>query len=213
MEPDTAPLTSVQQQVIDALAAGASLCDTADAHKIHRTTVYRWSKTIPRFKAALDLQRAELALGHREALQTLSNCALESLMQILANPKASPSIIFKTAKFILERNQPGKSGWSMAESSAAGNAEPRDSAAAEGQSSDVVEDFILNHEEEIVPEPPPEPAACNTMQHENVVSQPDVASGHSAGPSRLSKVEALKRVRELDAELMQELQLPRHLRL
>ena len=44
---DNPPLTSVQQCVVDALAAGSTLTDAAETYGVHRVTIYRWMKTSP----------------------------------------------------------------------------------------------------------------------------------------------------------------------
>lgn len=82
------PLTSIQQQVVDTLAAGASLSYAAETHHVYRIPIYRWMKTIPQFKAVLELERAEFILARRN-LQNRQN--------------------------ILERNKSSKPGWCVAE--------------------------------------------------------------------------------------------------
>src|SRR5450631_1553701 len=108
-------LTTVQQCVIDALAAGATLTDAAEANNINRATIYRWMKTRKEFSTALHHARAEFVLARRDDLHYLSNRALEILLVILNNPKSSPAVLLRTAMFILQRPQLPKTGWSMPE--------------------------------------------------------------------------------------------------
>jgi uncharacterized protein (DUF1778 family) len=108
-------LTTVQQCVIDALAAGATLTAAAEANNINRATIYRWMKTRKEFSTALHHARAEFVLARRDDLHYLSNRALEILLVILDNPKSSPAVLLRTAMFILQRPQLPKTGWSMPE--------------------------------------------------------------------------------------------------
>jgi hypothetical protein len=112
---DSPPLSSVQQCVVDALAAGSTLTDAAEAYSVHRVTIYRWMKTCQPFSAALHRARAEFVLARRDDLHQLSNRALETLLAILDNPKSSPAVLLRTAVFILQRPQMPKTGWSMPE--------------------------------------------------------------------------------------------------
>ena len=112
---DTPLLTSVQQCVVNALAAGTTLTSAAETFNVHRVTIYRWMKTSKPFLDALHRGRAEFVLARRDDLYQLSNRALEILMAILDNPKASPAVLLRTAMFILQRPQLPKTGWSMPE--------------------------------------------------------------------------------------------------
>jgi hypothetical protein len=112
---DTPPLTTVQQCVVNALAAGSTLTDAAEAYGVHRVTIYRWMKSSKPFSAALHRARAEFVLARRDDLHHLSNRALETLLAILDNPRSSPAVLLRTAIFILQRPQLPKTGWSMPE--------------------------------------------------------------------------------------------------
>jgi hypothetical protein len=112
---DTPPLTTVQQCVVNALAAGSTLTDAAEAYGVHRVTIYRWMKTCKPFSAALHRARAEFVLARRDDLYHLSNRALETLLAVLDNPTSSPAVLLRTAMFILQRPQLPKTGWSMPE--------------------------------------------------------------------------------------------------
>jgi hypothetical protein len=212
------PLTSVQQQIVDDLAAGASFSAVAEAHHINRVTIYRWTKTIPQFKAALELSRVEFILARRDDLQLLTSRALDSLMQILENPKSSPAVLFKTARMILERNKSSQPGWCVAEPYPNGDGEAIfDSAALEREANRISDAYILAHEEEIAPEPvpeptpepAPEPAECNTMQLETAVSHPHVASAQDDAnykPTRADKMESFRRMQAQNRESLAEIE-------
>jgi hypothetical protein len=72
-------------------------------------------KTSKPFIAALHRARAEFVLARRDDLYHLSNRALETLLAVLDNPKASPAVQLRAAMFILQRPQLPKTGWSMPE--------------------------------------------------------------------------------------------------
>jgi hypothetical protein len=112
---DTPLLTSVQQSVVDALAAGSTLTSAAENFNVHRVTIYRWMKTSKPFIDALHRARAEFVLGRRDDLYHLSNRAIKTLLFILDNPAASPAVLLRTSMFILQRPQLPKTGWSMPE--------------------------------------------------------------------------------------------------
>jgi uncharacterized protein (DUF1778 family) len=112
---DSPPLTTVQQCVVNALAAGSTVTAAAEAHGIQRITIYRWMKTLPQFTAALHRARAEFVLARRDDLHHLSNRALETLLAVLDNPRSSPAVLLRTAMFVLQRPQVPKTGWSMPE--------------------------------------------------------------------------------------------------
>jgi hypothetical protein len=111
------PLTAVQQNVVTALAAGATLTDAAAQYGLNRVTVYRWLKTRREFTDAVRQARADFVLARRDDLFRLSSCALETLYAVLKNPKASPAVQLKAAIFILTRPELPKTGWSIPEPS------------------------------------------------------------------------------------------------
>lgn len=151
MEPSTNPsLTSIQQCVVDALAAGATITAAAEAGHIHRVTIYRWMKTLPQFQSALQRARSEFVLARRDDLHYLSSRALATLLAILDNPKASPSVLLKTSIFILQRPLDPKTAWTMPE---------------------PLPENLPEISDEVLAAPDPEPS-CNTMQHNSVASSP-----------------------------------------
>jgi hypothetical protein len=183
---DAPPLTAVQQCVVDALAAGSTLTDAAEAYGLHRVTVYRWMKNCKPFAAALHRARAEFVLARRDDLHHLSNRALETLLAILDNPKSSPAVLLRTAMFILQRPQLPKTGWSMPEPAPDPDGEKLlDSAIIEQDYANlpglcnIATDEPAETEvpvESVASDPPPpaDVTPCNTMQHDSQVCD-DVA--------------------------------------
>ena len=176
---DTPPLSTVQQCVANALAAGATLTAAAEAHGVHRVTVYRWMKTSQPFAAALHRARAEFVLARRDDLHHLSNRALETLLAILDNPKSSPAVLLRTAMFILQRPQLPKTGWSMPEPAPDPDGKKLLDSAIIEQDYDSLPGLcnIETNAESVTyePTPPPESPApppagatpCNQMQHDS----------------------------------------------
>ncbi len=184
MQHDTAPpLTSIQQQVLDSLAAGSTLSAAAAAHDLHRITIYGWMQTLPQFAAELEHQRAEFVLARRDELHLLETRALSSLAKILDDPHASSALLFKAAKLVLERNQ-SKCAWSIVEPYPTFRGKPfLDSATLEREANRVPDSYLSCNQDKIEPENAHEPPACNTMQHKNGFSKPPVAP-KSAAPQR-----------------------------
>ncbi len=210
------PLTTVQQCVADALAAGCTLSDAAEANHVNRVTVYRWMKTLPQFTAALRKGRADFAITRRDDLHYLSNRAIQTLVAILDNPRSSPAVLLRASMFILQRPQLPKTGWTMPEPAPNPDGEVLlDSAIIEKDYANLPGVYGIEREEDTepqaAPEETPEPAAaetpCNEMQHETPVS--DVASAPPIEPqTRLRSCRAEDEVapaRDVMAEVMEEL--------
>jgi hypothetical protein len=176
---DIPPLTTVQQCVVDALAAGSTITDAAEAHGVHRVTVYRWMKTSKPFSDALHRARAEFVLARRDDLHHLSNRALETLLAILDNPRSSPAVLLRTSVFILQRPQQPKTGWSMPEPAPDPDGKKLlDSAIIEQdydslpglcniESDEPVEDEEPLESTTSDPQPPAAAPPCNNTQHDS----------------------------------------------
>jgi hypothetical protein len=176
---DTPPLSTVQQYVANALAAGSTLSDAAKAYGVHRVTVYRWMKTSQPFSAALHLARADFVLARRDDLHKLSNRALETLLAILDNPRSSPAVLLRTSMFILQRPQIPKTGWCMPEPAPDPDGNKLlDSAIIEQDYdslpglSNIERDFQTDdptpaESATSEPTPPADATPCNQMQHDS----------------------------------------------
>src|SRR5208337_4232625 len=172
------------------------LTDAAEAYSVHRVTIYRWMKTSKPFAAALHRARAEFVLARRDDLHHLSNRALETLLAVLDNPKASPAVKLRAAMFILQRPQLPKTGWSMPEPAPDPDGKKLLDSAIIEQDYDslpglcnIERDYpaetpleMETHAESATsdPQPPPEAPAqdaspCNQMQHDFEIRD-DVAS-------------------------------------
>jgi hypothetical protein len=200
---DTPLLTPVQECVVNALAAGTTPTDAAATFQIHRVAIYRWMETSKPFIEALHRARAEFVLARRDDLYQLSKRALEISMAILDSPKSSPSVLLRTAMFILQRPQLPKTGWTMPEPAPDPDGNKLlDSAIIEQDYDNLpglcnIEKDLENEAEEpgtaaesttSDPESPaPEATESDIMQHENEICD-DVAS------TRQSYQEALRRV-------------------
>jgi hypothetical protein len=218
MEHATPPLATVQQCVVNALAAGSTLSDAAKQYGVHRVTVYRWMKTSQSFADALHRARAEFVLARRDDLHKLSNGALEILLAILDNPKSSPAVLLRTAMFILQRPQLPKTGWTMPEpaSDPDGN-KLLDSAIIEQDYDSLPGLCNIEKDFESATSEPPPPAespatppanvtACNQMQH----NSQDCDDVSAPGPSVRSRLWSPKRAKALWRRLFSRLfSLPR----
>jgi hypothetical protein len=192
-------LTTIQQCVVNALAAGATLTNAAEQYGVHRVTVYRWMKTHKEFTIALRQAQADFVLARRDALFHLSTRAMETLLAILDNPKSSPAVLFKTAAFILQRPQQPNAGWSMPEPAP----DPDDNKLLD---SAVIEQDYAHlpglysiamdppmeedaHAESVASDPPPSPdvSPCNTVQQDPAnsagVTPHDLRSGDGVPPA------------------------------
>jgi uncharacterized protein (DUF1778 family) len=107
-------LSTVQQNVADALGSGSTISGAAEEFEVSRVTIYQWIKTRKDFAAAIQHARAEFVLSRRDDLQYLSDRALESVIAILDNPATPSGVLLRAAMFILQRPQP-KTGWCMPE--------------------------------------------------------------------------------------------------
>jgi hypothetical protein len=192
-------LSTVQQSVANALAAGSTVTAAAEAHGIQRITIYRWMKTRKEFAAALGTARAEFVLASRDKLYHLSVRAMDTLLAILDNPKSSPAVLLRTTMLVLQRPQLPKVGWSMPEPSPDPDGKKLlDSAIVEQDYDSLPGLYHIERDEpaEAAPPespppaespvpPPAEPAArpeCDEMLHDSPVFQ-DVTAGADPAPA------------------------------
>jgi hypothetical protein len=97
------PLSPVQDQIIAALSSGVSLTAAADAAGIHRNTISNWLRISAPFRAALAEAQYDRALFIREQAESLADIALQTIREILTDPKASASVRLKAALAILRQ--------------------------------------------------------------------------------------------------------------
>jgi transposase-like protein len=96
------PFPNQMFQVIDALLSGANLTEAAAAAGVHRNTVANWRRNSPEFQQALAHAQSDRDFLYRERAADLADLAFTSLREILSDPKASPSVRFKAATFIIQ---------------------------------------------------------------------------------------------------------------
>lgn len=97
---DTEILTPLQEKAVNLLLTGKSLTAVALELKIGRTTLNRWLNH-PVFKSELENRQREInqAVNHR--IQSLATKSVDRLETLLNSD--DPSIVFKTATFLLSR--------------------------------------------------------------------------------------------------------------
>ena len=94
-------LSPIQDQIVVALANGASLSDAAAAAGIHRNTVGNWRRNSAFFRAEFARVQYDRALLLREQAESLAETAIETIRAVLTDPQASPSVRLKAALAIL----------------------------------------------------------------------------------------------------------------
>jgi hypothetical protein len=108
-------LSSAQARVVVALAQGLSVTAAARQAGVHRDTIYQWLTNQPEFEAAVENARAEYAAILADGLRDLAARALETLRELLDDPKTPHAIRLKTALAILQRPAFPKQGWQLPE--------------------------------------------------------------------------------------------------
>jgi len=182
--PPPSSLSPIQEQVALALASGATLTAAAEAAGIHRVTIYRWIKDLPDFTAAVQQARAESILARRDDLHHLSNRALETVLSVLDDTKASPSTRLRAAIFVLQRPQRPKDGWALPEPLPEPNRDTLVNSALIEKNCDLLADLDGIPEEQM-PAPAMQQNAteCNEMQPKTEFSA-DVTPPAAPAPPR-----------------------------
>jgi hypothetical protein len=96
-------VSPVQDQVLAALANGASLADAAAGAQVHRNTIGNWRRSSAEFRSAFANALYDRALLIREQAESLASLAIDAIGEILADPKATPSVRLKAALAILNQ--------------------------------------------------------------------------------------------------------------
>jgi len=99
----SASLSPVQDQVIAAVANGASIADAAAEAKVHRNTIGNWRRSSALFRTAFSDALYDRALLIREQAEALAGTAVETIRAILLDPKVAPSVRLKAALAILHQ--------------------------------------------------------------------------------------------------------------
>ena len=108
-------LSPVQAQVIAALAQGRTATDAARDAGIHRTTIHHWFRTAPLFKTAFEEAQREYIETLRDGMRDLAARAVETLRNLLDDPKTPPAVRLRTALAVLQRPHFPQPGWHLPE--------------------------------------------------------------------------------------------------
>jgi hypothetical protein len=95
--------TPQQQTVIEEIYSGNSIADAIAATNVLPGDFHAWRRNIPFFAEVLEQALSDRDFMHREKAASLVDLAYQALGDILRDDKASPSIKFKAAKFIVEQ--------------------------------------------------------------------------------------------------------------
>ncbi|HEY3839977.1 MAG TPA: SEC-C metal-binding domain-containing protein [Bryobacteraceae bacterium] len=90
-------LSPQQLTVISALSSGASVSEAAAQAGVHRNTITNWRRNLQEFQLALDHAHYDRALYFREKIEAEIDIALQTLHDILADPKAPASVRLRAA--------------------------------------------------------------------------------------------------------------------
>jgi transposase-like protein len=94
-------LSPQQLAVICALSSGATMTGATNEAGIHRNTVNNWRRNLIPFQQALASAQYDKAMLFREKLEGLVDLALQTIRDILTDPKASSSVRLKAALAII----------------------------------------------------------------------------------------------------------------
>ena len=95
--------TPQQQTIVEEICSGNSIPDALVVANTTPRDFHAWRRHLPFFAEVLEQALADRDFMHREKAVTLIDLAYQALGDILRNDKASPSLKFKAAKFIIEQ--------------------------------------------------------------------------------------------------------------
>jgi transposase-like protein len=107
-------LSAPQAHVVAALAQGRTVTAAAQAAGINRNTIYNWLDQ-PEFKTAVEAAEHEYVAILTDGMRDLAAQALETLRNLLEDPKTPPAVRLKTALAILQRPHFPQRGWHLPE--------------------------------------------------------------------------------------------------
>jgi ribulose bisphosphate carboxylase small subunit len=109
-----ANLSPAQAQVIAALAQGRTITAAAQTASLHRNTIYNWLHE-PAFKTAVEEAQSEYVTTLSDNMRDLAALALETLRNLLEDPKTPPSVKLRAALAVLQRPHFPNRGWHLPE--------------------------------------------------------------------------------------------------
>jgi transposase-like protein len=95
-------LSPQQLAVICALSNGASVTDAAAEAGVHRNTIANWRRNLLSFQNSLANAQYDRALFFREKMEELAGRAVETIQQILTDPKAPASVRLRAALAVMQ---------------------------------------------------------------------------------------------------------------
>jgi hypothetical protein len=110
--PTPANLSSVQAQVIAALAQGRTVTAAAQDAGLHRNTIYNWLHE-PAFQTAADEAQREYVAILSDGMRDLAARAVETLRNLLDDPNTPPAVRLRTALAVLQRPNFPNRGWHL----------------------------------------------------------------------------------------------------
>src|ERR1700683_5116304 len=99
----TCRLTPVQDNVIAAIAGGATMKAAAAAAGIHRNTIGYWGKTSVAFRDALQAAQYDKAIFIREEAENHVTDAFSAIHEILTKPDVSDTARLTAPKYIIKK--------------------------------------------------------------------------------------------------------------
>ena len=108
-------LSPVQAQVIASLALGRTITDAARDADLHRSTIHHWFRTEPVFTTALQEAQREYVETLQDGMRDLAARAVETLRNLLDDPKTPPAVRLRTALAVLQRPHFPNQGWHLPE--------------------------------------------------------------------------------------------------
>jgi transposase-like protein len=95
-------LSPQQLAVICALSSGATMTDAAEQAGVHRNTIHNWRRNLLPFQHALAGAQYDRAILFREKAEDLVDLAIQTIHELLADPKTPPSVRLKAALAIIQ---------------------------------------------------------------------------------------------------------------
>jgi hypothetical protein len=95
-------LSDQQLAVICALSSGATSTDAAAQAGVHRNTIANWRRNRLPFQYALANAQYDRALFFREKIEEQAGRAVETIQQILTDPKAPASVRLRAALAVMQ---------------------------------------------------------------------------------------------------------------